>query len=477
MQLLLAAAESPDTTSVTAFFSFVTANWEFCVMQFLEFAIWGAWFVVLGNLLNARGFTRTQIGRVYACMPIGSMVTPLFIGTVADNYVNAEVLVGVCHLLGFVLLFMMAKAKNPTPFYFLTLLYALVFSPTLTLTSSIIFADDSAAGGFAWIRVFGTIGWIVAGLSHAVILKKDQPVNENPLILASVLSLALGIFSLTVLPETKPGAVLAYESAVQTLVDDGMSQEEAEAQATTDLANSESPDTFQATLGMLTGNPVFFGVTFVAAMAMGLYFAFAALFVEKTGVPSRIVGPVMTIGQVIEIFFMLALPYFLGPNYEYMNWVLLIGISAWALRFALFAIGRPIALVLAGVAIHGICFDFFFGAGFYNADLVAPEGLTNTAQAFYGFLVYGLGMFLGSEAAGWLNQRFSQPVESTTDAASETAAVEARTNWTGFWGIPCAVVAACTVLFALSADLNVAETTVEDATEEVSEMASEAAAN
>lgn len=445
MDLLLAAA-TPDTSSIEAFFSFVTAHWQFCLLHFLEFAIWGAWFVVLGNLLNARGFTRTQIGRIYACMPIGSMVTPLLIGPIADNYVNAEVLVGVSHLIGFVLLFMMAKAKNPVPFYFLTLLYALAYSPTLGLVNAIVFADESAGAGFAWVRVFGTLGWIAAGLSHAIILKKDEPVNEKPLLLAAGLSLILGIFSLVALPETKPAAVLAKEAAVAGYVADGMSDEDANTKVEEELASKETPTALESATGMLKANPIFFAVTFVAAVAMGLYFAFAALFIEKTGVPSRTVGPVMTIGQFIEIFFMLTLQWFLGANNEYMNWVLLIGISAWALRFAFFAIGQPLPLVLAGVAIHGICFDFFFGAGFINANLIAPAELTSTAQTFYGFLVYGLGMFLGSEGAGWLNQRFSK---------AEEGSEETKTNWRAFWGIPCLIVAACAVLFALSADMTV----------------------
>ncbi len=451
-----------DVSSVGAFFSFVVEHWEFCVMQFLEFAIWGAWIVVLGNLLNARGFTRTQIGRIYACMPIGSMVTPLFIGMVADKYVNAEILVGVSHIIGFALLIGMARANNPGPFYVLTLIYALVYSPTLTLTSSIVFADEAAAAGFAWIRVFGTIGWIAAGLSHALILKKDAPVNENPLLLAAGLSLVLGVFSLTMLPETKPGLIQKQEAAVEALVDEGMDEAAALVQVKEDMANETSPGAIESAVGMLKANPVFFGVTFVAAVAMGLYFAFAALFIEKTGVSPRTVGPVMTLGQFIEIFFLLTLPWFLGPKYEYMNWILLIGISAWALRFALFSMGKPLGLVLVGVAIHGICFDFFFGAGFYNANLIAPEELTNTAQAFYGFLVYGLGMFIGSEGGGWLNQRFSK-------ATGEGD--EVKTNWGPFWGIPCLIVTACAVIFAFSADLSV-ETTSES-TDESAEVSTD----
>jgi hypothetical protein len=192
---------------------------------------------------------------------------------------------------------------------------------------------------------------------------------------------------------------------------------------------------------MLRSNAVFFSVTFVAAMAMGLYFAFGALFLEKSGVTPKIVGPVMAIGQWIEIFFMLSLPWFLDTLG--MSWVLLIGVAAWSLRFALFAIGRPLALVLIGIAIHGICFDFFFAAGFINADSIAPAQLTATAQTLYGFLVYGLGMYLGSELSGWFNQKMSRT--EVVDGKSETV-----TNWPVFWGVPFVIVTIGTVLFWLS---------------------------
>ena len=446
MHVLLAQAESAPgfLSEVQAFFTFVSIHWQFCLLHFLEFAIWGAWFVVLGNLLNARGFSRKEIGRIYGCMPIGSMITPLFIGPLADRLLNTEVIIGVSHLLGGALLFMMAKAKNARPFYWLTLLYALAFSPTLGLVNSIVFAHDEdifggeAGTGFPWIRVFGTLGWIAAGMSHALILKKDEPVNERPLLLACILSFILGVFAFT-LPATPPGgqAANAEETAAQA-------EQSAEAAEATDAADTEEVGIISGSLQMLGGHPIFFGVTFIAAMAMGLYFAFAALFLEKSGVPPGTVGPVMTLGQWIEIFFMLTLPWFLGTDNANMNWVLFVGIAAWALRFGLFSIGKPIALVLFGIAIHGICFDFFFAAGFINADIIAPEGLTATAQTLYGFLVYGLGMYLGSELSGRLNQYFSKTV--TNDAGEE----ETVTNWKSFWIGPCMIVTISALIFLAS---------------------------
>lgn len=424
------------------FFSFVTEHWQFCLLHFLEFGIWGAWFVVLGNILDARGFSRAEIGRIYGTIPIGTMISIIAVGALVDRYLETQHVIAVSHLIGGLLLLVMARTYRPWPFFGLSLAYAIFFAPTLGLVNSIIFAHDddifggAATEGFPWIRVFGTIGWIIAGLSHALILKKNAPVDSRPIYLAAGLSFVLAAFAVT-LPSTPPQG--PSETGIGLV---------------------------EGTLGMISSNPIFFLVTVVAAMAMGLYFAFAALFLEKTGVPSRTVGPVMTLGQWIEIFFMLMLPTFLGPDNVRMNLVLGIGIFAWALRFVLFAIGRPLALVLAGIAIHGICFDFFFAAGFINADLIAPEDLKATAQGVYGFLVYGLGMYLGSEAAGWLNQACTQRtvddagVEAAPAAAGDAVLVadgdEAaiasqtdQTNWRLFWSIPAGVVAVGAVLFVL----------------------------
>ena len=141
---------------------------------------------------------------------------------------------------------------------------------------------------------------------------------------------------------------------------------------------------------------------------------------------------------------MLSLPWFLGSDNKNMNYVLMAGISAWALRFIFFSIGRPLALILMGVAIHGICFDFFFAAGFINADRISPEGLTATAQQLYGFLVYGLGMFLGSLGAGWLNEHFT--MTQTDDDGNEVA----TTAWQKFWLVPAVIVGISAMLFWFS---------------------------
>ncbi len=365
----------------------------FCVLHFLEFAIWGAWYVVLGNFLDTRGFSRKEIGRVYGTMAIGAMISPMFLGLVADKYFPTQIVIGALHLVGAVLLFTMARTRAPKTFFWMALLYALAFSPTLSLVNGIVFARCAAESAdpqqyFPIIRVFGTIGWIVAGLSHRFLLKKDAPMNERPILLAAGLSVILGLFSFA-LPYTKP-------------------------------AGSEfTLSQFFSEMGKLVMDvPVFLMVALVCAMSMGTYFAFGALFVEKrAGVKPHDVGSVMAIGQFVEIGFIIALPWFLSELG--MNTVLAIGVTAWALRFGLFSIGKPLALILIGIGLHGICFDFFFVAGFIHIEQIAPEEIRNTAQNLFGFLVYGLGLFLGTELSGRLNQYCTKPA-SEESAASKS---------------------------------------------------------
>ncbi|MCH7750739.1 MAG: MFS transporter [Planctomycetes bacterium] len=385
------------------------------VLHFLEFAIWGAWWVVLGNYLNSIGFTRKQIGSIYATMPIGSILAPMFIGTVADRFFAGEQLMGVLHLAGAGLLFWLAKIKSPRPFFWVALVYALVYSPTLALVNSIPFAHiPDAQRDFPVIRVLGTIGWIFAGLSLKFFLRPGQPVNNRPILLAAALSLALGVFSFF-LPHTPPQAD----------------------------ASGEIPFLRAMALFKEPSFAVFFGVSFLITIALAFYYSFTALFLERrVGVRAQNVGPVMTIGQWMEIIFLLALPWFL--EYFGMKWVLAMGMAAWAIRYALFAIGSPLVLVILGIALHGICFDFFFAAGFIHVEQTAAKDIANSAQSLFAVLTYGLGMYLGTEAAGRLNHAL---VTQQEDAESSTA--EGESGWTMFWLIPCLGASVCLLLFLL----------------------------
>jgi nucleoside transporter len=383
-------------------------------MNFLQFAIWGAWFVVLGQYLNALKFTGKQIGSIYATMSLGSFVTPIIVGAVADRYFDSEYVMAFLHLVGAVLLFWMAQIRTPGKFYLVTLVYALVYSPTLPLSNGIIFRNvPDGQRDFPTIRVLGTIGWIAANLFLKVLLKPGQPVNNRPLLLAAALSTVLGLFSF-LLPHTPPD-------------------------------ENANPLPFLDALDLLreTSFAVFFGVSFVISLALAFYYSFTSLFLEqKVGVRPDLVGPLMTIGQWMEIIFLLALPWFL--DMFGMRWVLIIGMAAWGIRYAIFTVGGPFPFIIFGLALHGICFDFFFAAGFIHVENTAPKAITNSAQSLFAALTYGLGMYLGTELSGWLNYWCTR--ETVDPATGEKRRV---VDWTRFWLIPCIGVLVCLVAFVL----------------------------
>lgn len=383
-------------------------------LNFLEFAIWGAWFVVLGNYLNSLGFSRKDIGRIYATMPIGSIIAPMFVGTIADRYFASEQLMGVLHLAGAVFLFWMAQAKQPRVFFWVALVYALLYSSTLPLANAVVFANVPASEqDFPMIRVLGTIGWIAAGLSLRLFIKPGEQVNNKPLLLAAALSLVLGVYSFF-LPHTPPKATeseIPFLKAIELFKDPSFA--------------------------------VFFGVSFLITIALAFYYSFTPLYLESgVKVKPENVGPTMTIGQWVEIGFMLTLPWFLKELG--MKWVLGLGMAAWALRYAFFTVGRPFALVLLGIALHGICFDFFFAAGFIYVDKTAPQGIQASAQSLFSVLTYGLGMWIGTEASGLLNQWLTNEIIDPN-----TGEKTRLTNWRMFWLVPCLGATLSLVLFAL----------------------------
>ena len=322
-------------------------NWSmqipFSILHFLEFAIWGAWYVVLGNYLNSLKFSRKDIGSIYSTIWIGSIIAPMFVGAIADRYFHTEHVLAVSHLLGALLLLWMAYIRTPKLFFWVALLYAIVYAPTLALVNSIVFAHlDSAQ--FPWIRVWGSIGWIVVGLSLKFVLKPGEAVNNRPLLLAAGLSALLGVFCFF-LPATAPegGNAFPFRDAIALFKDPSFA--------------------------------VFFGVSFLLSLALSVYFSFTALFLEQHGkVSPDNIGPIMTIGQWVEVAFMVMLPWFLGVLG--MKWVLALGALAWSIRYGLFAIGRPLSLLILGIALHGVCFNFFFTAGAMHVEDTAPQAIS-----------------------------------------------------------------------------------------------------
>lgn len=379
------------------------------IMMFLQFAVWGAWFVVLGNYLKALHFDGSDIGSIYATMSLGAILSPMFIGQIADRYFSSERLMAVLHLLGAAILYQLAWTTAPSAFYWTALVYALVYSPTLSLSNSIAFTHlPDAARDFPGIRVLGTIGWIAAGL----IVGRTLSIESNqPLLLASSFSAVLGLASFF-LPHTPPtgkaGDALPFLRALDLLKERSFA--------------------------------VFFGVSFVITIVLAFYYSFTSLYLEKQ-IGVKDVASTMTIGQWAEMLLLPALPFFLARLG--MKWVLAMGMLAWGVRYAIFALGQPEPsllywVVIASLALHGICFDFFFAAGFIHVDNESPSEIRASAQALFSFLTYGFGMWLGSELSGRLNSFYTTKVDGAE-----------VTNWNAFWTVPSIGVFVCLAIFVL----------------------------
>jgi MFS family permease len=190
-----------------------------------------------------------------------------------------------------------------------------------------------------------------------------------------------------------------------------------------------------------SGPAIFLLSAFLITIALAFYYSFTALYLEQgVKVKPENVGPLMTIGQWVEIIFMLTLPWFITTLG--MKWVLVMGMAAWGIRYAIFAAMPPLSLVAIGIALHGICFDFFLAAGMIHTQNIAPLDIKASAQSLYGVLTYGLGMWVGTEASGWLNQYFTK--ETVDVATNQKIRV---TDWQKFWLIPCLGVSVLLLIF------------------------------
>jgi nucleoside transporter len=288
----------------------------------------------------------------------------------------------------------------------LTFVYSLLYNPTLALSNSIAFSHiPSGERDFPGIRVLGTIGWIAVGLIVGQVLSTpDKPAYHTnlPLLLAAGLSAVLGLFSFA-LPHTPP----------------------------TGKAGDAIP--FIRALGLLKDPSfaVFFGVSFIITIVLAFYYSFTGKFLE-TGAGVKDVASTMSIGQFAEMLLLPFLPWFLKRFG--MKSVLALGMLCWGVRYAMFAVGSPFALVIIGVALHGICFDFFFAAGFIHVDNTAPKEIRASGQALFSFLTYGVGMYLGSVLSGYVAEAYTNPETGVTD-------------WRGFWMVPAAGVIASLLIF------------------------------
>lgn len=389
------------------------------ILMFLQFFIWGAWYTSIAVYMSEAGMAELTHWP-YTVNPIAAIVAPFFLGLIADKYFSTQKVLAILHIIGgLIMLFTPSTANNPTLFIVMLLAYNLCYMPTLGLANSIAFKNiDDQEKQFPMIRVFGTIGWIAAGLFISFFIGKVLGIpgvvekTPIPLYVTGVASIILGAYCFT-LPKTEP-------------------------------ANSGKKITFSEIAGITAlkelASPAFFVfmlASFLICIPLAAYYNFTQLFLSQANM-SNVAG-IQTLGQASEIIFMILMPLFfkrLGVKI-----MLLVGMLAWVARYALFAMGAPESvmwMMIGGIALHGVCYDFFFVTGQIYIDKRATDSNRGQAQGLMVLVTYGIGMFVGAIVAGEVYNHFLNGAQALTPE-----------NWGHFWWLPAMFALGIAVLFML----------------------------
>lgn len=377
------------------------------LMMFLEFFVWGSWYVTMGTFLGNNLQAKDQdISLAFSTQSFGAIIAPFIVGLIADRYFHAQRILGVIHLMGAGLMYFLSGAEDFTEFFPMLLIYMILFMPTLALVNSISFNQmKNPEKEFSVIRVWGTIGWVAAGFLISALAWDsqaglDEGLLKNTWIMSSIMSLLLGIYSFT-LPATPPRAKSSAEFKL-----------------------SEALGLDALALLKHKNFAIFFLSSILICIPLAFYYQNASPFLTEIGLENS-TGK-MALGQVSEVLFMLALPIFFSRFG--LKKTLIVAMLAWAIRYVFFAFGDADAgvwMLLMGIALHGVCYDFFFVSGQIYTDSHAGEKFKSSAQGLITLATYGVGMLIGFWAAGQISNFYLQ-----TDGSHE---------WSSIWLIPAGI--------------------------------------
>jgi nucleoside transporter len=387
-----------------------TTRIQLSAMMFLEFFIWGSWYVTMGTYLDkVLHATGIQIGAAYSAMAIATIFSPFLVGMIADRFFAAQKLLGVLHLAGAVLLFYLTKV-DIAGFYWVLLLYALLYAPTLALANTVAFRQMKDSGKeFPSIRVFGTIGWIATGWMIDKVFHIGTEQLAMTFQMAAIASAILGLLSF-ILPHTPPKAKDSKASFAQIL----------------------GADAF--VLFKDSSFLIFFIASILICIPLSFYYSLTNIYLNEVGMAN--VASNMTFGQFSEALFILLIPFFfrkLG-----VKWMIALGMIAWGLRFIFFGFGDGQAnlwMLFAGIILHGICYDFFFVTGQIYTDSKAGEKIQSQAQGMITMATYGIGMWVGSLLSGYVKSYYTN--------------VAAVTDWKSLWLVPSYISLGVLVIFLI----------------------------
>jgi nucleoside transporter len=389
-----------------------TVRFQLSTMMLLQFFIWGSWYVTMGtylaNTLRADGL---QIGAAYGMMAIATILSPLLIGVIADRGFAPRKLMALLHFTGGIVLLLITKIADVSTFNWVLLLYSLLYAPTLALSSSIVFNQlQHTNGNFSSIRVFGTIGWIIAGISIDRVFGLSPSAMGFTFTMAGVASVLLALLSwflpkkqATVAPESTPTKALFGKEMLVLFKNKSFT--------------------------------VFFVASILICIPLSFYYSLANQFLNEAGLANA--TSKMAFGQVSEALFIVLIPFFMKRLG--IKWMIVTGMLAWVLRFSFFYFGdagNNSWMLMAGILLHGVCYDFFFVTGIMYTDSVANDSNRNAAQGMITMATYGLGLWIGSVLSGYV----AKQATINTD----------RHHWDAIWIVPIAITVAVLVFFVFS---------------------------